>query len=331
MKSYFFLAAAAAVACLTSCNKDVIQTNHEQMGETAEITVRLPPLATKAASSLTDTEATVKSLQVYVFNANGTKLESYARSNSSEVSINVALGEKTIAAVVNSADIVDVTNLAALKAKVSPLEANSTEDGFVMFGEAKKTVSANERVTIDVTRLVSRVVISKITNGIDIPQYAGQDLKVKGIYLVNAVGKTNLGSTYTPVAGDFLNQFELKDGQTALLGGRFTPVSIAKSASYTQEKRMYCCPNPVATDSQSTTWSMRFTRLVVEVEFAGETLYYPITFDKKLAAGSSYEIEELKITRPGSTRPDDPLVIGSVTYTVKVNPWELSSMGTVTI
>lgn len=332
MKAYYFLAAAAAVACLTSCNKEVIPTSQESMEETAEITVRLPLPETKAASTLTDNEATVKNLQVYVFNSNGTKLESYGTANASQVTIKVALGEKMIAAVVNSKPITNTVTLESLEKTVVNLQENSLAGGFVMFGKVKKTVAANDNVTIDVDRLVSRVVISKITNNITLPQYSGKALKLKGIYLVNAVNKTNLGSSYALTNDDFSNKIKYEGEQTDLLGSRFaTPMEVSAASPYTRESRMYCCPNPVTTDSKSQTWSKRFTRLVVEVEFDGETMYYPISFEQTLKANSSYEIPDLQITRPGSTNPDEPLVLGSVNYTVNVKPWELVSMGTVII
>lgn len=332
MKRKIILAAAAAVASLTSCNKEIIPDIQDSSESSTEIVVRVPQIATKASSTLADNENSVKTLQVYVFNSNGTKLESYASTTGTEATVKVAVGDKMIAAVVNAASITDATSLAVLKNKVSMLTDNSTAGGFVMFGETTKTVTSGSTVDVAVSRLVARVVLSKITNKIDLPQYQNETMKIKGVYLVNAVGKTNLGSSYDPQASDYLNKKVRENGTPTLLGGLFSQAApVALNGSYSTQTRMYSCPNNASSDSQADAWSKRFTRVVVEVEFAGETWYYPITLDRGLQASYSYEIPELVITRLGSTSPDLPLVIGSVTYKISVNPWTLTDMGTVTI
>jgi hypothetical protein len=105
-------------------------------------------------------------------------------------------------------------------------------------------------------------------------------------------------------------------------------------------------------------WSPRHTKLVIETEYQGKTYYYAIPIVeivapdgaawsaypilppddanyaaqaaayKGLRANRSFEIEELVLTRLGSTNPDEPVMAADVTLTVSVNDWELVTMET---
>ena len=110
------------------------------------------------------------------------------------------------------------------------------------------------------------------------------------------------------------------------------------------ESTFYVMPNDVAWGTGSPaafgpiagdTWSPRHTKLVIETEYAGKTYYYAIPIAgngsgatyKKLGsaeddgsayagikANYSYEINELVLTRLGSTNPDEPTVESNVNF-----------------
>jgi len=319
------MAAAAAILC--SCSKEQSSAPAPSDGM-ARMTVNLPQSRTKAVTE-SSAETAVNSLQVYVFNENGSQLESYGTSTSSSLTLSVSLGRKLVAALVNYDETKDVTNIEALKAKMSDLSDN-VDGGFVMFGTETADVQGNSTVTVPVTRLVARVVISKITNAIDIPQYKDDPIVLKKIALVNAAGETNVAATAAPASDKYYNKMQTMTELPSLLSSTMTQ-SIANQSSYDGETRLYCYPNPCEEDSQLETWSPRFTRLVITVEIAGQDWYYPITLSSGVRANYSYEVSELRITRLGSTSPDEPLEIGSATFTVTVNPWVVTDMSTVTI
>ena len=95
------------------------------------------------------------------------------------------------------------------------------------------------------------------------------------------------------------------------------------------------------------TWTPRHTKLVIQAEYAGKTYYYSIPIAENnvypmgdesdtgagyagIKANTSYEIEELVLTRLGSTNPDEPTVAAMVNFNITVNPWVIKALETET-
>ncbi len=324
------LLAAIVAAAMCSCSRE--QLPEKDYGNArADITVKLPSRVVTGTRSVPETadEKAVNSLQVYVFNEGGTTLESYGSGSSTSLTLSVSLGSKLVAALVNFDEVKDVTNIEALKAKISDLSDN-IEGGFVMFGTEKADVQLNSTVEVDVTRLVARVVISSVTNAIEIPQYKDAPIKLKDVSLVNVGGCTDLTAQRAPDADRYYNKASLAGDLPSLLSKSYQQ-EIPNAESFDADARLYCYPNFAETDSDDSQWSLRFTRLVVTVEIAGRDWYYPISLADGVRANTSYEITELRITRLGSESPDEPIETGSATFTVNVNPWVYTDMSTVTI
>jgi len=327
------MAAAAAAACLCSCEEKLenLPANADEK-TCVDLTVCVPcEVSTK--STATNDEKKVNNLQIYVFDDGGLQIEAYAKGEGSSLTAKVALGRKTVAALVNAPECVGCYTLAELKAYASDLNEN-TPSNFVMFGYDSVDVQASTTVSVNVNRLAARVVIGKITNAIDVEQYKNEAISLNKIYLINAGGVTTLGN------GGFMDisRYYFKRGITSTSGNipslllkTYNAQSISKGASYTASASLYCYPNIATSDSNSETWSARYTRLVVETTIAGKTWYYPITIDQEIKSNTSYEIPELKITRLGSTSPDVPLVIGDAQFTVNVEEWVESILPTVEI
>lgn len=142
-------------------------------------------------------------------------------------------------------------------------------------------------------------------------------------------------------------------------------VAIAEDASKTSEieSTFYVMPNDVAwgydhdSDDQTDdiagpfggdSWSARHTKLVIETQYAGTTYYYVIpiaengngasyvqlgsadddgTLYRGIKANYSYEIEELELTRLGSTNPDEPTLVATVNFNITVKPWDVVLLG----
>ena len=85
-------------------------------------------------------------------------------------------------------------------------------------------------------------------------------------------------------------------------------------------------------------WSPRHTKMVLEVQYAGVTYYYPIPIAKNgvypmgdasdngtgyegIVSNFSYEIEELVLTRLGSRNPDESVLPADVKFNISVNAW----------
>ena len=85
-------------------------------------------------------------------------------------------------------------------------------------------------------------------------------------------------------------------------------------------------------------WSPRHTKMVLEVEYADVTYYYPIPIAENgvypmgdasddgtgyegIKSNFSYEINELVLTRLGSRNPDESVLPADVKFNISVNPW----------
>lgn len=328
----YLMAAAAAAACLCSCKMELDTTTAKQENSNlVELTVSVPqPVDTKAAA--TSSEKTVNSLQIYVFNADGTSIEAYAKGTTNVLTAKVALGSKLVAALVNAPDFTACKNISTLKAKASTLSEN-TPSSFVMFGTASTLVTTSAVVAVPVDRLAARVIISKITNALSVEQYKNESITLNKIFLVNVGSTTTLGNGASVNADNYINK-RVDDASAPLsdlVSKSFTSQSIAKGSDYSTPTSLYCYPNPATSDSSSSTWSARRTRLVVDVTIDGVEYYYPITIAQTVNSNTSYEIPELIITRLGSTNPDIPIQIGDAQFTVNIKEWSVTDLPTTTI
>ena len=335
-KIRLFIAAFLLLAAASGCSKENIAPDSSWQ-EVFPIEISIPQPAVKASPAPDETK--VNSLQIYVFRSNG-GLEAYGKAMSSKVVTQCTSGPKVIVALANAPDIRDARTKAELDARISDLKANSP-GSFVMYGTVSREVSASSgTITIPVTRMVARVSIQKITNRLDLPQYAGSSIQIRRIYLVNAAGNMKYGDTsydvksvkadaFTPTV--WYNTGACKgDGDLpALLNSReLSSATASPSAPYTVAHYFYCYPNPTATDSQ--TGTARYTRLVVEVSIDGRLCYYPISIPG-IKNNHTYNISELVITHIGSDSPDTPITYNEASFTVTVNPWQDGSDSSVTI
>ena len=169
-----------------------------------------------------------------------------------------------------------------------------------MVGSYNSNVGTNP-IPIEVKRLATRVVLKKVTAAFTSPAEAALDCILKRVYLINVAGDFNLGYTDDPTVWYSKMAYESPTGLDDLLNTTLTPGHNLKN-------------------TQSTTWSPRFTRIVAEVELGGTTYYYPVNL-QYIDYGKSYEIENLTITRKGSTSPDQPITIQDGTFEITVKDW----------
>ena len=308
MKKSIF-AFAAALAALVACNKNeatpVQPQNHEPLTP-CELTVGICGAMTKATAVTTENEAKVNNLQIFVFR--GDDLDAYASvDNAKELTLSCTAGERAVYALVNAPDFSAVPGKAALLAKVSELSANSLAN-FEMVGSKTVTLPQSETVSIDVNRIASRVVLKKITRSFTSAALQALDFTVDAIYLVNVAGNTNYDLTAAPAA--WYNVAEDKGELAGLLYD--APASaIANGQSYDTDHTFYGYPNDLAVNT---------TRLVIETTLGSTKYYYPINLPQ-MDSNKSYEIEEVKITRPGSDNPDEPVSFEDASFSVNVIDW----------
>ena len=308
MKKSIF-AFAAALAALVACNKNDVAPMQPQNQESlvpCELTVGICGAMTKATAVSADNEAKVNNLQVFVFR--GDDLDAYASvDNAQELTLSCTAGDRVVYALVNAPDYSAVPGKAALLAKVSELSANSLTN-FEMVGSKSVTLPQSEKVSIDVNRIASRVVLKKITRSFTSEALQALNFKVDAIYLINVAGNTSYDLSAAPAK--WYNVAENKDELASLLYD--APASlITNGQSYSTAHTFYAYPNDLAVNT---------TRLVIETTLGETKYYYPINLPE-MAANKSYEIEEVKITRPGSDNPDEPVSFADATFSINVIDW----------
>lgn len=315
MKTKITFLTLAAIFAAWSCSKQE-PVIIPQQGQDAQVTLSVGLQAPVTKASQTAQEEAVSTLDVFVFNADGSRVEASAHALTSTVDVSVSIGTKIVAALVNySGEIPSFVSVSDLEEVVSDLSDNGPSK-FVMYGKTAATaVTTSSAVTVEVSRLVARVKLGQVINALTGP-YEGEELQVSGAYLINVAGEVALGGSSAVPSKWYNKQKNCSELPSLLNAG--TPMNF------------YCYPNPVSSDSSSKDWSPRFTRLVVEAVIAGETWYYPINLPL-IKSNCSYEIPSLTITRLGSTDPDTPIEVGSALFSIEVKDWTIVPKTEVTI
>lgn len=331
MKTKRIIAAAtAAAAILAACTKtENAVKSADGIRGTAELSVSIPALtATKASGSVSESEENaLRSVQVFVFTESG-NLETCKTATSGQLDLSCTKGSKTVAALVNAAEVSDITTLAELRGKTTLLTGNSA-GSFIMYGQ--KTVQVNAAsvaVALEVQRFAAKVVINKITNRMSLAQYQSAPIEVTGIYLINVAGDAAISGDAAPTL--WLNKAKNEAGADCLYREKPSALKVAYNSSDSDGHYFYCYPNPTVQDDARDAWSPRHTRLVVEAVIGGRTCYYPITLPA-VNGNTIYTIGELTITRIGTDTPDVETVMGGASFTISVAPWKTEDVNSVTI
>ena len=343
MKKTFSLLLAAA-AMLAACSRQEQPAAVPQEFGTIEFSIspQEGPV-TRAVTSYTEAQAhetRINSVQVLVFGDDGRINFHKDLGTGLTGSISTTSGTKTVYAVVNGPDLSAVATLSELESAAVDLSANGTgsSGGFVMTGKATCTVSGTDvDCAVTVSRLVSRVVLKSVVNGL--PSSYGE-LRVERVYLSNVVGNQNLAGSAAPTT--WYNREGRKDesplveshiidgstyrascedltyrsvGQQVAVGGTLEP-----SVPYL----LYSFPN--AATAAPSGFSAGFTPqrsvLVVAATVKGETYYYPVVLDAStLERNTSYTVG-LTVTSLGSKDPNEPVDKGSAAVTVTVDGWK---------
>ncbi|MGM9735541.1 MAG: fimbrial protein [Candidatus Cryptobacteroides sp.] len=307
------MAAAAAACILTACSEK-IEVSHEMEGMVTDIHFCVPIPETKLSGTVS--ESAVNSLQIFVFGMDG-KIEAYGTTTySSSLSLTCTTGEKDVVALVNAAPQEGILYLSDLKARTTDLSGN-TGGYLVMEGITRKKLKAAETVTVPVSRCASRVTLTNVSTDFELDVYNDMEFKITKVMLTNVAGdKPILGNAVPSV---WYNKRGAEPSALSVISDAVDNVAVTRTVPYSVPHYFYCYPNPVTTDSTSSTWSVRKTRLVVVTTLGGCVYYYPVTLPV-LEANKLYSVS-LTVTRPGSTDIDIPVEKVAASVSVTVNGW----------
>ena len=332
MKFKFLMAATLILAA--ACNQ--LQTVEDEKviaGSNDRVTVTVNVnggVSTRSTTVPDGSETAVTDIQLFAFNSDGS-IDSYAKGSNSSMDISVTTGTKDFVALVNCPDLgATVKDKTSLMGTVSLL-GNNSAGHFEMIGEAGgKSVSGKTSLDITVKRIVSKVVIQKISTDFSSPYLASLPFKVTGIFLSNVVAS----NVYSLDASSFewVNKSEMNSSHNAKTLTQDSVDAVVNSTTpYSTQHTFYCYPNPTATDSDSGTWSERYTRLVVQTTLGGTVGYYSIKIPN-IGSNKIYTITELKVTRRGSVQPYEDITVANAQFKIEVSEWETGkNFGDITI
>ena len=323
MKNIFTLSASALLAAsLAGCNAVPVADAPENGLVHTTVTVAGSPV-TRATGVTSAEEENIANLQILVFDESGT-MEFYLDAGASNTGeIVTKEGRKTVMAVVNAPSMKNLGTRNALMTSTSLLSDNA-RGSMVMTGEVEATLQDGGRINIPVTRIISKVMIKKITSAFTSSANASKTFRINSIYLINVAGD----NTYAATSEPRIWYNKLARGQNdpgcnsfALLSDPVDEV-LAYRSSYSKEHSFFCYPNLISEESFSSTWSPRHTMLVVDAQLDGVQTYYPIELPV-IGRNKCIIVEELIITKKGSDYPYIPVRDGSCDATVTVNPWDV--------
>ena len=331
MKRKIFVAASVLVAMI-SCERNEGSQSVNTGADKAMLEVRMVSEDTKVSGEGGDEEKSVSDYQVLVYDMSSRSLESYAKPDPDAVDVQFEcrLGEKEIVVLANAPDMSDMISYDAFLVKKSYLADNS-EGHLVMEGNASMDLSlSGGSVTVDLRRMVSKVILDGITVDFEHDEYDDLDFILKKIYLTNVAGDM----TYSAETADpalWYNKIvqTSSDDVDGMILETFTDVNLKGATDYTSSHHFYCYPNPYENDDFSLQWSPRPTRLVVEAELGGEVFYYPVSLPV-LERNNRYHVT-LHIVRPGAKTPEQEMDRHAASFTINIVGWQGSSSVSETI
>ncbi len=323
MKNTLSIIASVMLAvCLTGCNGISVKEEAPENLVRTKVSVGGAPL-TKATGVTSEQENNVANLQIFVFDESGSREYYVNAGGSMTCDIVTKEGKKTVMAVVNAPDLESIGSRNSLLTTTSLLSDNSL-GSMVMTGEVEAVLQDGGSIAIPVTRIISKVMIKKVTSAFTSSNNASKEFRIKSIYLLNVAGDHTYAATSEPPLWSNTSMAGPTDPACQSFQPLSDPVNatIPYRSSYTKEHSFYCYPNLISGESFESTWSPRHTMLVIDASLGGEQTYYPIELPV-IGRNKCIIIEELVITKKGSDYPYVPVRDGSCTVTVQVVQWDV--------
>lgn len=271
----------------------------------APVTITLDDGVPVSRTTSAAKEETVSEWAVLVCRQSTGAVVASASSSASSITLKVAPGTYDIHAVVNAGyDPSSVKNVSSLTGMRVSLTDNSLTGGLVMYGSRTgvSVTASGGTVTVPVKRLVSKVQLDRVS--VDFsgrPDLAAKTFRLESVYLINVAGDAVVGSASSPSSW-YNKRGYLSSVADGLLYDAVNR-TLTSSAPYSVPHYFYACENVTSSDSQSTTWSARYTRLVLRCSIGGTVYYYSINIPK-MTRNSVYRITDAVIKDRGSLEED---------------------------
>lgn len=301
-----------------------------------KITVRLggeASIGTRVVDVTDYDETMVNSCRLFVFSQEGVQIDQWSAADGN-FEFYLTDGIYEFIAVVNyDGELPDkkATREDLLAFRV-PIEKSSLGN-FVMVGRLREhVIEADEKITIEVRRLVSKV--SFMIESAFEDYMASYDFTIDGIYMTNIVGDVNLGVTDSVLVDtrkwyDQMN-YDASVAQECPWPEEMYYGSFRKKLEPGEQAVsghvFYIYPNASGDNHDKEVFSPRCTRFVVAAKLNGRRTYYPVTlYDKETHVGvlqnKHYHVV-VTVKNWGYDHPeDDPSEYGAMEVSFKVMDW----------
>lgn len=308
---------------LVSCEEKEPAASDSQK-EMVPLEIVLVSEETKASGLGGDEEKAVAGYQVMIFDMSSRMLEAYATPDVTASSVNMTCttGQKEVVVLANAPDVSSIVSYDTFIKTKSLLEHNAIGK-LVMEGHASPNLNASGgTVTVDIRRIVSKVVLDGVTVDFELDAYDQMDFTINKIYLTNvAADKSYLAETADPTKWYNQNGFTSAQEVNALVYQEISNVNLKQTKEYKLQHHFYCYPNPCKNDTFSAdVWSERPTRLVLETTLGGVLYYYPVALPE-LKQNTRYHVS-LHIIRPGATSPEQDMDKYAVSFKITIEEWK---------
>lgn len=349
----FFLATAMFVAVLTGCSKDdggqslYKETKIEGLIKLSVLVDTSKPIyyqgQTKAfgADHIDGSyDKIISTLDVFVFDKSTGALDGFKSfkgdelTSLSDLEIKSKVGLKNIYAVANVASSLwqGVTS----ETKFLEVQSNLKDEDykrFIMSGYAESNISNSTTVSIEISRLVCRIVVKDIKVDFSSTPYSGMKLENVKVYLTNVNGNIKVAGGQLPNQILKLNALGYKSedcSNSKIIDLLCNQLGDISSSGITQPYYFYTYENLLSDETPND----KYTRLVVQGDLDGKTYYYPININREnygwsdnidhkgIKRNSSYTYS-ITITRPGSLTPEDMVDFAALSLNLIVDDWKV--------
>ena len=278
----------------------------------------------KAAASY---EKSISTLDVLVFRSVDGMLDAYGRAEGQQVTVDVAKGVSLDYYVVANAPAgaLRFTDRDTFLSGISEYSDNAGST-FLFEGHGTKVFSREEQTeSVSLDRYACKVQVDDVKFSFMDTGIGHNEVVMKRVFLVNVCGtepwsrEANTGSRwYNPMAFD-------SSLSEALVSSFCKDIDreVTSSEPVSVDATLYCYPNPTdnaVTSLSNPQWSVRDTRVVIEVLIGGVSNYYPINIPA-MESNRCYHICNVNLIGQGSGSPDILVSRNAISYTVTVNKW----------
>ncbi len=339
----------AAIAVLSSCNKDIISQEAEQLIPTGKATISL--------NLSSEGNALTRSLSAFDEQKISSLLVCFFRKDKSldvihefkdvlpktELQVKCEAGpNRSIYAIANWMPETPIKNESDLLQRITQLTDNSAKKIVMTGGLKNQTITNGQKFNVRLRRTIAKVTIANIANALEPMNLKGKDLVIKSISLINVPITSPLfpsewasnGKPYGPTEPTaWCNKMKYEnDPSTRIYTHDDINETIHAGESHSKLHTFYMCANHFTDNGtpDPVKWSPRQTKLVVEASIDSSIYYYSVIL-KSVEANFHHNIKNLIITRKGSTQPDIPVENTIVNPSVEIEPWGEHNYGEIRI